>query len=93
MVRLHAVHAPSVFASKHPSAAVEERLGGGGQPEETSADAGAADQPSETHAGQAAAVQLPRVVADDRGRPQISGEQEGLPVVQAGLHAEGQNVR
>lgn len=79
--------------SKHPFAAVEERLGGGGQSEETSADAGAADQPSETHAGQAAAVQFPRVVADDCGRPQIPGEQEGLPVVQTGLHAEGQDVR
>lgn len=88
-VLLNFVHSPS----KHPSAHIEERLSRSGQSEETTADAGAADQPSEANAGQAAAVQLPRVLGDDRRRSQISGEQEGLPVLQTGLSAQRQDVR
>lgn len=60
---LNSVHSPS----KHPSAPVEERLNRGGQSEETPADPGATDQSSEANAGQAAAVQFPRFLGDDRG--------------------------
>lgn len=78
--------------SKHPSARIEERLDRSGQSEEAPAHAGATDQPSEANAGQAAALQFPRVLADDRSRSEISGEQESLPVLQAGLGAQGQDV-
>lgn len=85
---LNFVHSPS----KHPSAPIEERLNRGGQSEETPADAGAIDQSSEANSGQAAAVQFPRVLRDDCSWSQISGEQEGLPVLQAGLNAQRQDV-
>lgn len=60
--------------SKHPSARIKERLSRSGQSEETPAHAGATDQSSEANAGQAATLQLPRVLADDRSRSEISGE-------------------
>lgn len=85
---LNFVHSPS----KHPSAPIEERLNGSGQSEETPADAGATDQSSEANAGQAAAVQFPRVLRDDCSWSEISGEQEGVPVLQAGLNAQRQDV-
>lgn len=80
------------FPSKHPSAPVEERLNRSGQSEEAPADLGAADQPAEADAGQAAAVQLPRLLRDDCGRPQVAGGPEGGSVLPAGLSAEGQDV-
>lgn len=86
--RLNFVHSPS----KHPSADIKERLNRSGQSEETAADAGAANQPSEANAGQAAAVQFSRVLRDDCSWSQISGEQEGLPVLQARLGAQRQDV-
>lgn len=80
-------------SSERPPAHVKERLGGSGQSTEAPAHAGAADQPAEEDTGPPAALQLPRVLGDDRGRPQVPGGQEGLPVLQTGLRAQGQDVR
>ena len=81
-------HSPS----KHPSAPVEKWLNRSGQSEEAPADPGATYQSSEADTGQAAALQLPCVFADDRSWSSVSGEQEGLSVLQAGLSAQRQNV-
>lgn len=78
--------------SKHPFASVEKWLSRSGQSEEASANARAAHQSLETNAGEAATVQLPRLLRDDHFWSQIAGEQKGLIVLQARLSAQRQNV-